>query len=272
MDGFAIFIERFIIKLMEKTAKNSLIATGLTIVVLLAGAGWLLFGKDELPPVGEITIETKKIQETSSEENYEIDAEYPSMSGAGSLRDHRINTDIEKEINQIISNFKRDKAEFETLISENGGANSIITAPTYTLDTSFESPKPAKNIFGIAIYVSSYMASAAHPNNYLLTINYDLDTGFPIELSDLFISDVDYLTILSEKSRGILYKQFAKDLSLMKNQIDAGTSPEEINFESFLATSNGLKILFNPYQVGPYALGTVEISIPWENLAEITTF
>lgn len=253
---------------MDKEKRNSMLATGLTILVLVSGAIWWFTGRD-ISPVGPVTIETKEVKESSSEENYTIDVKYPAVSTGNDLRDHRINSNIEKEIESIISGFKKDKAEFESLIDDQQENPILVTAP-YSLSVIFETSKNTKGIFGAVFYVSSYMAGAAHPNNYLTTLNYDLETSSSIGIGDLFVTNSDYLTTLSELSREILYKKLEKELPYIKEQIDAGTKAQKINYESFLVTPEGLKILFNPYQIGPYALGTIDITIPWEDLADIT--
>ena len=41
------------------------------------------------------------------------------------------------------------------------------------------------------------------------------------------------------------------------------------NFKEFVLTTHGLKLIFNPYQVGPYVLGGQQVWIPYEKLKDV---
>lgn len=47
--------------------------------------------------------------------------------------------------------------------------------------------------------------------------------------------------------------------------ISEGTAPKEENFENFLITDNALIIIFDPYEVAPYAAGSVFVEIPLDS-------
>ena len=66
------------------------------------------------------------------------------------------------------------------------------------------------------------------------------------------ISRLCYDTLLTRMSE----EEFS-DLSWLQE----GTDPIEENYESFYIENNILTIYFNPYQVGPYALGTLAVQI-----------
>lgn len=48
-----------------------------------------------------------------------------------------------------------------------------------------------------------------------------------------------------------------------------GASAHDGNFENFLITDTGLRFLFPPYQVGPYAMGSWNIEVPYFELRHI---
>ncbi|MBU1045703.1 DUF3298 and DUF4163 domain-containing protein [Patescibacteria group bacterium] len=101
----------------------------------------------------------------------------------------------------------------------------------------------------------------AHPNNYTTNFNYDIAGGEKFELKDIFKKEVDYQGIISGICREKLLAQFGEDEALGL-WINEGTEPKAGNFENFGLTGGSLVIYFNPYEVGPYAMGiqTVEIT------------
>ncbi len=44
--------------------------------------------------------------------------------------------------------------------------------------------------------------------------------------------------------------------------IAEGAAATEENYQSFVITNDGIEVIFDPYQVAPYAAGTVRISVP----------
>lgn len=44
---------------------------------------------------------------------------------------------------------------------------------------------------------------------------------------------------------------------------------ESLLVENFYLSENGMTFVYNPYEVGPYALGTVEITLSWEELESL---
>ncbi|MBU3964638.1 DUF3298 and DUF4163 domain-containing protein [Patescibacteria group bacterium] len=100
----------------------------------------------------------------------------------------------------------------------------------------------------------------AHPNNYAITFNYDITGAKKVELWDIFKKGVDYKGVISEICQEKLLVQFGEDEAL-ESWIKEGTEPKEGSFENFVLTNASLVISFNPYEVGPYAIGiqTVEI-------------
>ena len=51
--------------------------------------------------------------------------------------------------------------------------------------------------------------------------------------------------------------------------IRGGATPNSENYQNLLFTKSGLLIVFDPYQVAPYAAGISEVTIPYETIAGI---
>jgi hypothetical protein len=110
------------------------------------------------------------------------------------------------------------------------------------------------------------IAGMAHPFHYHRVINFNLTQNQPITLSSLFGPNANYLDLLSEYSRSLLYRRLS-DHELVAR----GTEPNPANFKVWNIKSNGLLITFDQYQVAPFSNGTQTILVPFAVLKSIIT-
>jgi hypothetical protein len=108
----------------------------------------------------------------------------------------------------------------------------------------------------------------AHPNAFFTTFTFDTKTGDELSLSDIFASQ-NYLSVLSTRSRadlpGIIQTMSGAEGDAQ--YIQMGTEPTTDNFQNFAIDGKTLRLIFSPYQVGPWALGTVTDPIPLSDLS-----
>jgi len=189
---------------------------------------------------------------------YIINVKYPILEG---LDNKERQTDLNKKIKDFIdvpiSDFKSEIEQVE-IFEEMKNGFYIDSEVTYL----------SKELISIKFLVSQYNSGAAHPNNYILTFNYDILEDKKIVIEDLFLDESDYLKALSDIAKSILFNRFQDDIGIMQEWIERGTESEEENFEDFGIKKNNLIIYFKPYQVGPYAVGAQEVEIPFEDLDE----
>lgn len=94
--------------------------------------------------------------------------------------------------------------------------------------------------------------------------NYSLAGGYEITTADLFTET--QLERLNRLIREDIYEQYGvrSDEELETK----GFFPEYIGVtENFLVTPEGITFYYNPYDIGCYALGSVEVSVSREQLA-----
>ncbi len=114
----------------------------------------------------------------------------------------------------------------------------------------------------------SYVALAAHPNSNTRTLNFLLrPCATPLELYDLFDPSSGYLEFISQYCVTDLHSQLPESLKAEHGEtkdswILQGASPRHHNFEKFLITKGGLRVIFDPYQVSSHAEGRREVFIP----------
>jgi hypothetical protein len=127
-------------------------------------------------------------------------------------------------------------------------------------------------IISIRFDVSEYYAGAAHPNNYARVLNYHFKKHQVLSTALLFASSSQALPFLSAYTRSALQRTFS-DLSGEEFALQAfpGTEVNPENWEAVGVTKNGLSVIFNPYQVAPYARGISEVKIPLHDLDSIVS-
>ena len=97
---------------------------------------------------------------------------------------------------------------------------------------------------------------------------YSLYDGFELSLADLFPEEtLQRLEQAIREKIAVLYKA-----STDEELIQAGFFPEYIApTENFLVTPEGITFYYNPYDIGCYALGAVEVTLSHEELAKLRT-
>lgn len=242
--------------------KNALICI---LAIALAITGYLLYRKGR---VGEgVPIEQESVSEetetpissedifatqkeevlTESTATYDIKAVYPSFGQA--------------KIDEGIRNFIREDIRF---FKEGNNLDYVDPIGKYSYEVSYtveSSPRMTSIVFKVYEFTGG-----AHGNLRIRTRNY-APTGELLAIGSLFAPSSNYLSQLSEISREKLQAEYGENLG---NWFEDGTTPQTTNFESFYVTANDeLVIIFQPYQVAPWATGTPEITIPFNELTDI---
>jgi hypothetical protein len=106
----------------------------------------------------------------------------------------------------------------------------------------------------------------AHGNSYFEVMNAGYVTGSPkmLMLDKLFIPGSDYLRVLS--AAGIEQLRLAEAPYVLDGSI---TELKDNLLLHFTLSPKGFRLHYAPYEVGPYAGGPLEITIPWKKLESI---
>jgi hypothetical protein len=151
--------------------------------------------------------------------------------------------------------------DFKKRLAEGGGAGPC------TLDGSFTVGIASQTLVGIAFANQVYLGGASTVAA-VGGINFTSPTGSTIAFGDLFAAGGAAAEILSAQSRTLLATALASDGNA--TQIAAGTGPALSNFDkAFVLTPAGLQLWFAELQIGPAALGTPVITVPWSALSGV---
>lgn len=183
-----------------------------------------------------ITTTTKKL---------EIIVHYPEIHNTV------IDQDIKRWAQQLVEKFKITNSEKE------------ITIGPYELRADYSITKPSNKAVSIIYTITDY-TGGAHGNLEISVFNYNMPTGQPLDLTDIFEDLNSALKIMAKYS----YKCLSETLGDMSDEemLRTGTAPELDNYNSIALTPKGIRIFFQPYQVAPWAAGPQQIDMTLEDL------
>jgi len=213
----------------------------------------------EVPPTSVpkpvIKLETRIIEEDQVSPPVHITIEYPYMLEPAN--DNVFNREIKSLIDDQIAFIKNEAVDVEAWRSKE--------QPEFSsgLTIKYEVGLIDKGYTSVRMGISPFVAGAAHPNFFFLTVNYDLVHGKLLKLSDLFIPGSFYISKLSTYCKNDLIKQN------LQSFFPEGVLPNETNFANWNFSNEGLVILFDPYQVGPWAIGPQKVVVPYSELKSI---
>jgi hypothetical protein len=128
--------------------------------------------------------------------------------------------------------------------------------------------------YTIAFEDSSYISflrerylstSAPHPNTEIASETFRLDSGKKMDLSDFFrVPQEEYETVIiqelvsqANEKTDILYENYQ---SVIQNDFDP---------DQFYLGQTGFVFYFQPYEIAPYAAGTITFEVPYTTLKDM---
>ncbi|HVW71677.1 MAG TPA: RsiV family protein [Candidatus Paceibacterota bacterium] len=242
------------------------------LIIIVIGLCWYAFSHPPAPmpenpgqatstPIGNAT---GPAHITESAEFYTVDTQYPSETVLAGLPDSA-------DVNAValmkqwemdsITEYKKSwtnlGADFEQHLRDEHLKGSF----TITYETH-QSPHTVTYVYTI---FSDTLG--AHPNTTYKTFTFDTTNGQNLSLAMLFNPGTNYLKWFSDYSRAQLPAMIAAREQVDVSQVDqsmlnAGTTADAANFADFYLDGSNVVILFPPYAIGPYVLGSTQLVIP----------
>lgn len=186
---------------------------------------------------------------------YRIDASYPQFDGPN-------------------VNFGALNAKFANTVKEAAG-EAVPSADigddvdqTWSYEQSFAIYRPGPST--ISVEVSFYaFTGGAHGNGSTYAVLVDLRTGRELKPESAFAAGGEWLRAVTAIVAADLKKQFVE-----RPGFDDALEPAKLaelmaDPGRYLFKADGLEIIFNQYDVGPYAAGTYQVAIPYSRLRSI---
>lgn len=214
-----------------------------------------------------MNVTYKTITDKNSDMNYTVNATYPQIDfGPEALMGVRgiaqdVNNELDKMISQMISEFAGEVSQLPNKTVNEKGSSIGITSEAFVSNGTFFSAQMTK---------FTSLAGAAHPLTTFTTFNYSIISTGILSISNLFLSNSDYLNYISNYCITQLREYAQKEgYTNIDDMITGGASPELKNFNTWSIKNDNLDIIFNPYQVAPYVFGIQTVSIPLSNMTSM---
>ena len=161
---------------------------------------------------------------------------------------------------KIVSIINKQLFDFE---KDTGETPPAETNSERAISSNYIIHRPSTTALGVEFtFCEGDRKAFCHKHN----LNFSLVDGRLLELKDMFDNPKLALKLMSDWTRRTLPKEVSNLWS--KNSLYEATAPTEKNFYHLLATSKGLRIVFDIGQVGPMAAGDPELTMPLANLAQ----
>lgn len=202
---------------------------------------------------------------SDSGQYYQIRAQYPGSTvlkqTASAQADAAAVALIKAFLQQEVANFKQN-GDFANLTPADAHMQGLDQGRVYTLDAQYKTYQGSHTVSYVYTFESDTLG--AHPNEYYKTFTFDTKTGESLAIGDIFQANANYLQLLSTRTRADLPAMINKiqDGAADTATINVGTQPIIEDFQSWYIDGSNLVIVFAPYQVGPYSVGTILDPIP----------
>ncbi len=211
-----------------------------------------------------------QMKEYSDQYSYSFEADYPQVATDDSTADAATNLCITTFITDTLDRFR---AEAIARSVEKDEMKKVTVAAWDELSISHNISLYTPKLLSIEFEFMSYYAMGMHPNMHTRTLNFQLHPSLRLELKAVFKASSNYLKLLSQYCVADLHRQQplrfhdtnerAKELMNKEDAwILSGAAPYYRNYKHFVFTRGGIRVFFDPYQVGSYAEGRYEVFVP----------
>jgi hypothetical protein len=208
--------------------------------------------------VDTLQIENVNLSKSTIDSSAWINIDYPQIVNAN-------NDSILTKVNLFLEQeFKQSVEWYEEIISDTTEIEDTSFQFQYSFETGYQVVYNSKDFISIVLNHYQY-TGGAHGNYIAFGYNISLDDGSVLTLKDIVEEGAqDLLTYECEEA--ILEKYEANTL------MEAGLFEDEIVItldQDFYIIPGALVLQFDPYEIGPYALGEVTAEIPFEKIIDI---
>ena len=165
---------------------------------------------------------------------------------------------VENRLDDFIKQFRTAEEEMR---------KELVLVSKWQYEVTIDIITNSAKVLAIRYYEMSYMGGV-HPNTLTLYLNFDMKTGQILHLEDILIENYQKPLLQAGEKAFKKAMGIAPETPIHKTQYEFKNG----NFflpRNFAITRTGLFFCYNPYDIGPYALGTLEFEIPFGEILGI---
>lgn len=141
----------------------------------------------------------------------------------------------------------------------------------YNYEYSFTSDlrKGKEGIWNYSTTIFEY-TGGAHPNTWIKLVNVDEHTGQILKKEQVFAAGTDneICALLIPKLMEFANDRLETDtISSIEGLQDVGINTELYIPDNFLLSDDGVSFLYNPYEIAPYSMGSITLTLPYEDIS-----
>lgn len=228
--------------------------------------------------IGNSLIRTEEIlkgDSAAANNDYELRIEYPQLKKSTTLSERKFNRHIKNLVNKEVRAFERYCRK-----ERQHRKKALGFSLGLTYSSNIVSPK----LLCLDLRWSSY-TGYLNSDYFTTTVNYDLERGRELRLSDLFKPKSKYLELLSTVGLKVLKKtciscdcsagsrlpegvENSADLAGFKPMKEA-LAPKIESFELWGLSKSGIVITFDEYEIAPGCAGIISITLPFAELSPV---
>ena len=201
---------------------------------------------------GRMKVVSEQVKLSSERLRYNVDVNYPQIVGSDALPIRSVNLNLSTAANRLYG-WALDPVK--SGLPDNG-----VGVPVYnTVNFTYEVNLATETFLSVNFRGYSYGRGNEFPEQRFFAVNYDLNTGKQLTLTDIFRPGSKYLDFIAEYC--------TIDLSRRPSPIIGGSiAPTASNFGSWYITANGIIFYFEPCKVMSCSEGEQTVQIEFDRL------
>lgn len=226
----------------------------------------IAYAMEQMPILGQFVKVVTFRNYEYEDEQHKAELDIPEIVIDDQIQDEQLRSVLEDTTNEMNSEIQKLSKELldefvNHMRDELGYKELIIKSEVVTTTQEY-----------FTLKLSCYQSEASgYEWDYFYTI--DLTSGKLLQLKDIFVDGVDYITPISENIKEQMRSQMEKDENISywlddeMEESNFNEITEETNF--YINQNNDVVICFNEGDVAPMYMGIIEFEIPAEVLNEI---
>ena len=163
---------------------------------------------------------------------------------------------------ETLKNYREANLEFVGQVAANPEDREEDEWDIFTWDFTIEGRGEGEYNGILAYTITKYSyTGGAHGGTALLGLNFDRKTGEPVTEDDIFA--FGYEERLSSALRAHLRS------SLDKEDYDMLFVTDITPSGNFILSKAGITYIYGQYEIGPYAVGIIKVTVPWDEIQDI---